>query len=106
LRDVASALGKQAVGVRWLQTALDLLADEAQLVNLIAAIQSPPARASGRNDLPITILPSPQRLHRQTQHPRHRPDAVNAGSALCHHCLFLGGLHAATPSSRRNLPKA
>jgi hypothetical protein len=31
------------VGVGWLQTALDLLADEAELIKLIAAVQSPPA---------------------------------------------------------------
>jgi hypothetical protein len=43
LPDLASSLGKQAVGVGWLQTAVDLLADEAELINLIAAVQSPPA---------------------------------------------------------------
>jgi hypothetical protein len=45
-----SSLGKQTVSVRWLQTASDLLADEAELINLIATEQSPPARASGRNN--------------------------------------------------------
>jgi hypothetical protein len=107
LRDVASALGKQPVGVGRLQTPFDLLADEAELINLIAAVQSAPARASGRNDLPIAILPGPKRLHRQTQHPRHRPDAVNGGSAPWPAIrLHLGDCKLLPHVRRSNLPKA
>jgi hypothetical protein len=73
------------VGARGLQADLGLLEDEAELVNVIAAVEALAARASRWNDLVVAILPGTQGLHRDIQHLGHRSDAVDAHRVLGRH---------------------
>ena len=75
-------LGKEAVRVGRLQAQLYLIADEAELIYLVAAVEPLPAAASSRHDLLIAILPGSQRLRRYAKHPRYCSDAVDAVGAV------------------------
>src|SRR5215207_10841924 len=57
---------------------LDL--DEAELVDLIAGVQTVPPGAAFWDREPVAFLPGPQGRGRDVEHPRHRADAVD-GSA-------------------------
>ena len=87
-------LGKQAMRVGRLQALLYLIADEDELIHLVAAVEPLPAAASSRHDLLIAILPSAQRLRRYAEHPGYGSDAVNAVGAVrvglqpCDHSLL------------------
>ena len=84
-------VGKESVGVGRLQALLYLIANEAELIHLVAAVEPLPAAASSRHDLLIAILPSAQRLRRHAEHPGYCSDAVNAVGAV------RATLHPATP---------
>jgi hypothetical protein len=75
-------LGEEAVRVGWLQALGYLIANKAELIHLVAAVEPLPALASSRHDLFIPLLPGAQGLRRQAKHPRYCSDAVNAVGAV------------------------
>ena len=77
-----------------LQTLLDVIADEAELIHLVAAVEPLPTVATGRNDLLIPVLPGAQRLCRHAEHASYGPDAVDAAGTV--RAIF----HPAPPPSR------
>jgi hypothetical protein len=93
-----STLGEEPVSVSRLQALLDLIADEAEIIHLVTAEQPLPTLASRRYDLLIPVLPGTQRLRRNTEHPRYRPDAVDAAGIA--RVVF----HPASPSCQKARP--
>ena len=75
-------LGEEAVRVGRLQALLYLIANKAELIHLVAAVEPLPATAPSRHDLLIALLPGAQRLRRHAEHPRYCSDAVNAVGAV------------------------
>ena len=65
-----------------LQALLYLIANEAELIHLVAAVEPLPAAASSRHDLLIPVLPGAQRLRRHAEHPGYCSDAVDAVGAV------------------------
>src|SRR4029453_7140385 len=55
-------LGKEAVRISRLQALLYLIANKAELIHLVAAVEPLPATASGGTDLLVPIPPAAQRL--------------------------------------------
>jgi hypothetical protein len=82
-------LGEEAVRISRLQALCYLIANEAELIHLVAAVQPLPAPASSRHDLLIPLLPGAQGLRRHAKHPGYCSDAVNAVGAVrvALHCL-------------------
>ena len=85
-------LGEEAVRISRLQALLYLIANKAELIYLVAAVEPLPATAPSRHDLLIPLLPGAQRLRRHAKHPGYRSDAVDGVGAV------RAALHPATPS--------
>jgi hypothetical protein len=75
-------LGEEAVRISRLQALRYLIANKAELIHLVAAVEPLPAAASSRHDLLIAVLPGAQRLRRHAEHPRYCSDAVDAVGAV------------------------
>ena len=58
----------------------DLRREKAQLLYLIAGVQTVPARAPFRNDRPVPLLPVANRRDRNSQQSSHGPEAVDAAT--------------------------
>src|SRR5262249_29648153 len=75
-------LGKEPVGLAGPAAEGDLVADEPQLVDLVARVQPLPAQRALRDDIAVPRLPRPDRRSRQVEHPRHRADAEQRDAAF------------------------
>ena len=102
-------LGEEAVRISRLQALRYLIANKAELIHLVAAVEPLPAFASSRHDLLIPLLPGAQGLRRHAKHPRYCSDAVNAVSAvrialhLCDPSCHESGLDPSRTSMRDQL---
>jgi hypothetical protein len=85
-------LGEEPVRVGGLQSLIDLIAYEAELIHLIATVEPLPTAASCGHYLVVTVLPRAQCLRWHAEHPGDCSDAVNA----------IGSVRAALHS--RDLP--
>jgi hypothetical protein len=75
-------LGEKAVSDRRLQALLYLIANEAELIHLVAAVEPLPALASSRHDLLIPLLPGSQSLRWHAKHAGYCSDGVNPIGAV------------------------
>nr|WP_233712364.1 hypothetical protein [Kribbella turkmenica] len=96
-RILVTPLGQEPVSVGRLQALLDLIADEGELVHLVAAEQPLSTGAPDRHDLLIPIFPGTQRLCRQTEHASDCPDAVDTVVRVL--------VHSAPPSLNKTEPR-
>ena len=76
---------QQSMGVGGLQPAVELVEDEAQLVDLVPAVEALPAGASRGDDLVVALFPAAKRLRRDAEHLDDGADAVDA--------VLFRGLH-------------
>ena len=60
-----------------LHPAVELFEDEAQLIDLVPAVEAMPAGASCRDDLVVAIFPATKRLRRDAEHLDDGADAVD-----------------------------
>src|ERR671910_991192 len=65
------------MGVGGCQALSKLDLDEAELIDLVARVQTMAAGAALWDREPVAFLPGPQGRGRDVEHPRHRADAVD-----------------------------
>ena len=86
---------EEAECVAWSGAALHLVAHEAQLIDLIPAVQAMPTAAATREHDRITLLPCAQGRRGNAEHPDHRTHAVDAhlrGFGRVGHICGLGAV--------------
>ena len=76
---------QHAVCIARLHPALDLVEDEAQLVDLVSAVEALTSCASFGDDLGVAVFPAAKRLGRYAQHLGDRADAVHAVPSASFH---------------------
>ena len=71
---------QQSVSIGRLHPTVELSEDEAQVIDLVPAVEPLPAGTSGRDDLLVAILPATKRLWGDAEHLGDGADAVHAVS--------------------------
>ena len=83
---------QQSMSIGRLHPTVELFEDEAQLIDLVSAVEALPAGASCGNDLVVALFPAAKRLCRDAEHLDDGADAVDA--------VLFRGLHSATHHMR------